>query len=83
MSGEDELRGLIEAAYEDRDKLEAAKDAVIEVIDRLDQGRLRVASPPAEEGGEWSVHAWVKQAVLLYFGIRGMERMELPPFEFH
>ena len=79
----DALRGPIEAAYADRTKLEAARDAVLETIELLDGGDLRVASPPAEPGGEWTVHAWVKEAVLLYFGLRGMERMELPPFEFH
>ncbi len=53
------------------------------MLARLDVGTLRVATPPAEEGGEWTVHAWVKQAILLYFGIRKMETMECGPFEFH
>ncbi|MEO0323334.1 MAG: 2,3,4,5-tetrahydropyridine-2,6-dicarboxylate N-succinyltransferase [Myxococcota bacterium] len=76
-------RELITAAYDDRGKLPDAREAVLETIDRLDRGELRVASPPLEPGGEWTVHSWVKEAVLLYFGIRDMERMELPPFEFH
>jgi 2,3,4,5-tetrahydropyridine-2-carboxylate N-succinyltransferase len=29
------------------------------------------------------VHAWVKQAILLFFSIRKMERMELQFFEYH
>ena len=76
------LRPLIEAAFADRSLLSdtAHRVAVMDVIAALDAGRLRVATPG--EGG-WVVNAWVKQAVLLYFGIRGMERIEVGPFEFH
>ena len=28
-------------------------------------------------------NAWVKQAILLYFAIQGMQRIEVGPFEFH
>jgi 2,3,4,5-tetrahydropyridine-2-carboxylate N-succinyltransferase len=28
-------------------------------------------------------HAWIKQAVLLYFGVMPMERMQVAPFEFY
>lgn len=40
-------------------------DAVEEVIGALDEGRLRVCEP---SGGEWITHAWIKQAILAYFG---------------
>jgi len=50
--------------------------AVEDTIDRLDRGELRVASPPAEPGGEWRVNVWVKQAVLMYFSIAPMAEME-------
>ncbi len=75
-------RTRIEAAFADRSLLDdsAHRCAVLDVIAALDSGALRVATL---EQGEWSVHAWVKQAVLLYFGLRGMERMEVGPFEFH
>ena len=78
-----ELRPLIEAAFADRNLLsqEPHRTAVLETIDLLDQGVLRVATPEAP--GRWTTHAWVKQAVLLYFGVREMERMEVGPFEFH
>jgi 2,3,4,5-tetrahydropyridine-2,6-dicarboxylate N-succinyltransferase len=77
------LRSLVEAAFADRALLSGAahRDAVLETLAALDRGALRVASQ--DEGGAWTVHAWVKQAVLLYFGIRGMERIEVGPFEFH
>lgn len=76
---------LIEAAFEDRSKLadEETREAVERVIAHLDDGSVRVAEPPTEPGGEWTVNAWIKQAVLLYFGIREMKTMEVGPFEFH
>jgi len=48
----------------------------------LDRGEVRVATPPAAEGGAWTINAWVKQAILLYFALRKMERIEVGPFEF-
>ncbi|MFK7987021.1 MAG: 2,3,4,5-tetrahydropyridine-2,6-dicarboxylate N-succinyltransferase [Sandaracinaceae bacterium] len=79
---ENELQPLIEAAFADRGKLEDPRhrDAVEEVVGLLDRGALRVAE---KTDGEWVVHAWVKQAILLYFGVRKMERIEVGPFEFH
>lgn len=37
----------------------------------------------APEAISWTVHQWIKQAVLLYFPIRQMATVELGPFEFH
>jgi 2,3,4,5-tetrahydropyridine-2-carboxylate N-succinyltransferase len=45
--------------------------AIDDVIAALDRGRLRVAEP---SGDDWVVHAWIKQAILLYFA-----RRELAP----
>jgi 2,3,4,5-tetrahydropyridine-2-carboxylate N-succinyltransferase len=80
-----ELRPLIEAAFADRTRLSdpACARAVEETVAALDRGELRVASPPAEEDGPWTTHAWVKEAILLYFAIRKMETMQVGPFEFH
>lgn len=55
-------------------------DAVRTVIEEVDKGRLRVASP-GENG--WTVNEWVKQAILMYFGIQQMQTWTLAPFEFH
>ncbi|HEV8247151.1 MAG TPA: 2,3,4,5-tetrahydropyridine-2,6-dicarboxylate N-succinyltransferase [Polyangiaceae bacterium] len=79
---EDGLRPKIEAAYAERSLLakDEYKQAVREVIAALDSGALRVATPDGP--GKWTTHAWVKQAVLLYFAISSMEKMVLPPFEF-
>jgi 2,3,4,5-tetrahydropyridine-2-carboxylate N-succinyltransferase len=80
-----EAQTLIEAAFADRALLKqpAYKQAVLQTIEALDKGKLRVATPPAAPDGDWTVNAWIKQAVLLYFGVRGMEKMEVGPFEFH
>jgi 2,3,4,5-tetrahydropyridine-2,6-dicarboxylate N-succinyltransferase len=79
----DPRQPLIEAAFADRSLLTNAqyKDAVLETVAALDAGKLRVATQTAP--GEWVTHAWLKQAVLLYFGLRTMERMHAGPFEFY
>jgi 2,3,4,5-tetrahydropyridine-2-carboxylate N-succinyltransferase len=46
----------------------------------LDRGELRVAEP---DGDDWVVHQWVKQAVLLFFRVRGLESTQVGPFEYH
>ena len=78
-------QSLIEAAFADRSLLKNREHerAVLETIEQLDKGKLRVATPPADPDGEWTTHAWIKQAVLLYFAVRGMEKMEVGPFEFY
>jgi len=43
------------------------RGAVEGAVAALDAGDVRVASPPASTGGEWVTHAWLKQAILLYF----------------
>ena len=49
-------------------------------IAALDRGELRVAEP---DGDGWVVNEWAKQAVLLYFRVRGLETTEVGPFEYH
>ena len=84
-----EDQSLVEAAFADRALLkDAAYVAAVErTLARLDRGELRVASPSASASedalSEWTVHAWTKQAILLYFAIRKMETMTVGPFEFH
>jgi 2,3,4,5-tetrahydropyridine-2-carboxylate N-succinyltransferase len=75
----DELAARIAESF---DRPDAAPDAeaVEEAIRLLDEGRIRVAEP-GEDG--WTVNAWVKQAVLLYFRVRGLETTEAGPFEYH
>ncbi|HWB76523.1 MAG TPA: 2,3,4,5-tetrahydropyridine-2,6-dicarboxylate N-succinyltransferase [Nannocystaceae bacterium] len=79
------IRPRIEAAFADRALLADAshRDAVERALAALDAGTLRIATPPASGEGRWEVHAWLKQAILLYFGIRGMQTMQVGPFEYH
>ena len=76
------MKDLILEAWSNRELLKDKKysDAVRAVIEEVDKGRLRTASPT--EGG-WQVNEWVKQAILMYFGIQQMETYTLPPFEFY
>jgi len=83
-----ELKELILAAWGDRELLKDKKyaDAVRAVIEEVDKGRLRTASPvgtSADGSIDWQVNEWVKQGVLMYFAIQQMETMVLPPFEFY
>ncbi|MGZ5248007.1 MAG: 2,3,4,5-tetrahydropyridine-2,6-dicarboxylate N-succinyltransferase, partial [Flavitalea sp.] len=77
-----DLRNLIEQAWSDRELLKDQQysDAVRAVIEEVDKGRLRVASP-GEQG--WVVNEWVKQAILMYFGIQQMQTWTIEPFEFY
>ncbi|HNB81705.1 MAG TPA: 2,3,4,5-tetrahydropyridine-2,6-dicarboxylate N-succinyltransferase [Chitinophagaceae bacterium] len=72
----------IAAAWQNRELLKEERyaEAVRSVMEEVDKGRLRVASP---ENGEWIVHEWVKQAILMYFAIQPMETHHVPPFEFY
>jgi 2,3,4,5-tetrahydropyridine-2,6-dicarboxylate N-succinyltransferase len=76
------MKDLILEAWSNRELLKDKKyaDAVRAVIEEVDKGRLRTASP-SESG--WIVNEWVKQAILMYFGIQQMETFTLPPFEFY
>jgi 2,3,4,5-tetrahydropyridine-2-carboxylate N-succinyltransferase len=73
-------RELIEAAYADPDSRGTARDAVFETIDLLDRGQIRVAE---KVEGEWVVNEWIKQAILLYFGLTEVVVMQAGPFQYH
>jgi 2,3,4,5-tetrahydropyridine-2-carboxylate N-succinyltransferase len=79
-----ELRKLISEAWQNRELLneKGYSDGVRTVIEELDKGHLRVASP-GPGGGDWQVNEWIKEAILLYFGIQQMKTWTLPPFEFY
>ncbi len=59
---------------------QATQEAICAVVERLDKGLLRIASP---HNGEWITHEWIKKAVILYFPIRKMELIETGPFQFY
>lgn len=86
-----ELKSLIQQAWASRDLLKTQRyeSAVREVIEEIDKGRLRVAEPSDTvrlndaEGKGWVTNEWVKQAILMYFGIQQMQTYTLEPFEFY
>lgn len=79
------LKTLIEEAWENNHKLQDnnVQNAVFEVIELLDKGKLRVAEPDINSNSGWKVNEWIKKAVILYFPLRSMETIEVGPFEFH
>lgn len=72
------LQSIIEAGFDDRAKLspqnapDNIKNAVNEIIELLDIGKLRIAE---KIDSQWHVHEWLKKAVLLYFRINDNEVM--------
>jgi len=78
-----DLKTTIEQAWDARDGLNTAttgpvRDAVNEVMEQLDAGRLRVAERAPD--GAWTVHQWVKQAILLSFRLNPNTVMQPGPF---
>jgi 2,3,4,5-tetrahydropyridine-2-carboxylate N-succinyltransferase len=75
------LAPVIEEAFADRTwlKQDRTRDAVFAVINALTNGQLRVAKQ-TESG--WVVQAWVKQAILLYFALRPVERISAGDLQF-
>ncbi len=69
----DDLQNIIEEAFERRADITPrnvdthVKEAVDEVIRRIDRGEMRVAE---KQDGDWVVHQWLKKAVLLSFRIQ-------------
>jgi 2,3,4,5-tetrahydropyridine-2-carboxylate N-succinyltransferase len=72
-----QLQATIDAAWEDRANLSPTaasaevRDAVAHVINELNNGHLRVAT--REGVGQWTVHQWIKKAVLLSFRLKDNE----------
>jgi len=65
------LQTLIDQAWEQRAQLSPSnaprevQDAVEQVLEQLNNGQLRVATRTGV--GQWTVHQWIKKAVLLSF----------------
>ncbi|MET3613573.1 2,3,4,5-tetrahydropyridine-2-carboxylate N-succinyltransferase [Rhizobium aquaticum] len=78
------LEKTIEAAFDNRDSINTStrgevRDAVAEALNLLDSGKLRVAT--RGEDGTWTVHQWLKKAVLLSFRLNPMEIVKGGPGE--
>ncbi len=71
-----QLELAVEAAWQERASLSphsdgSARSAIVEALDALDSGKLRVAE--RQPDGRWTVNQWAKKAVLLGFRIQDME----------
>ena len=76
------LEKTIDAAFDNRDNVNTAtkgevRDAVEHALGLLDAGKVRAATRGAD--GVWTVHQWVKKAVLLSFRLNPMEIIKNGP----
>jgi 2,3,4,5-tetrahydropyridine-2,6-dicarboxylate N-succinyltransferase len=80
-----DLQAGIEELWERRGELSPADgDAAVlveEAIELLDSGQARVAEVDGATDAV-VVHEWLKKSILLLFSLRGMETIELGPFEY-
>ena len=82
-----QLQTLIDNAWDNRASLSPAAapkeivDAVDHVISELNTGTLRVAT--REAVGQWTVHQWIKKAVLLSFRLKDNELIEAGDLGFY
>jgi 2,3,4,5-tetrahydropyridine-2,6-dicarboxylate N-succinyltransferase len=77
-----ELKNLIQEAFQNRELLQQSnyKEAVIQLVQKVDDGALRVAEPSTEG---WQVNEWVKQGILMYFGVMPMQMMQEGPEQYY
>jgi 2,3,4,5-tetrahydropyridine-2-carboxylate N-succinyltransferase len=86
LSSHEDLRAVIDDAYEARAQLSARnapialRTAVEAVIGLLNEGRLRVAEP---DGTRWRVNEWLKKAVLLSFRINDNQAVAAGALNFY
>jgi 2,3,4,5-tetrahydropyridine-2-carboxylate N-succinyltransferase len=77
-------QNIIDTAWDNRAQItsqnapQELRDSVLSVIEGLNQGTLRVATKEAV--GQWTVHQWVKKAVLLSFKLQDNEVMSAGGF---
>jgi 2,3,4,5-tetrahydropyridine-2-carboxylate N-succinyltransferase len=82
-----DLQAIIDSAWENRAQLSPQSapkelvDAVDKVIADLNKGRLRVATRSGV--GQWTVHQWIKKAVLLSFRLKDNEIIEAGDLGFY
>ena len=82
-----QLQNIIESAWESRATLSSSTapkeivDAVDHVINALDVGELRVAT--REGVGQWTVHQWIKKAVLLSFRLKDNSLVQAGDLNFY
>lgn len=77
------MKEQIENIWLDRTLLEIPENQnlIKDIIDLLDKGEIRVAEKT--NSNNWKVNEWIKKAVILYFPIQKMEKLEVGIFEYH
>ena len=82
-----QLQQIIDAAWDDRANMSPKSapkevlEAVEHVISELNKGKLRVAT--REAVGQWTVHQWIKKAVLLSFRLKDNELIQAGDLGFY
>jgi len=76
------MKQIIEQVWDDRSLIQKMEfqDAIRNVIELLDKGKLRVAEPVPNG---WQVNEWMKKAIIMYFSIQPLETVEVGPFQFY
>lgn len=79
------MTNQIDEIWSNRELLKNSEslETIREIINQLDRGELRVANPPTDANGSWTVNEWVKKAILLYFISQQMKTEEVGIFSFH
>ena len=75
-----EFEKTINEAWDNRDQISSKSDqsilnAIKETIEMVDKGKIRVAE---KKGDEWTVHQWIKKAILLSFRTNEMQTLAGP-----
>lgn len=84
MTPNEQIQQIIDNAWENRAQItnqnatQDLRSSVSEVIEGLNNGKLRVATK--QSVGIWTVHQWVKKAVLLSFKLQDNEIMSAGGF---
>ena len=73
--GIENLEKIINQAWDNKDNISTntigeVKDSILDTLDLLGTGKLRVAEPIEEN--KWKVNQWAKKAVLLSFRLKDM-----------
>jgi len=80
-----DIEKIINEAWKIKDQINKSSDksiidAISQIIDNLDQGKLRVAE---KIDGEWKTHQHIKKAIMLSFKIHDMESLSGPYSSWH
>ena len=78
-------RVIIEQAWENRELLatDEVRNAIRRVVEAVDKGVVRCATPIDLEQSLWQVNEWVKKAIIMYFPIQTMRTMQAGELEWY